>query len=138
MALVLGGRPLVLHAADKVLYHLSAVMMGNLRTGLAAIAAQRWKHLGASRTEGPQAVVAMMRRVVHTLEHAGIPAAVAGSYVRGAVGTMRRHGETLSATASAVGPLSRALALALPLSVAQGAFTPDQCQLIQHLIARYR
>jgi hypothetical protein len=51
---------------------------------------------------------------------------------------MRRQGETLSATASAVGPLSRALALALPLSVAQGALTPDQCQLIQHLIARYR
>ena len=70
--MALGGRLLVLRAADKALYHLSAVMMGNLRTGLAAIAAQRWKHLGASRTEGPQAVVAMMRRVVYTLEHAGI------------------------------------------------------------------
>ena len=36
MALALGGRPLILSAADKALYHLSAVMMGNLLTGLAA------------------------------------------------------------------------------------------------------
>jgi predicted short-subunit dehydrogenase-like oxidoreductase (DUF2520 family) len=34
--LALGGRPIVLGTADKALYHLSAVMMGNLLTGLAA------------------------------------------------------------------------------------------------------
>ena len=52
MALALGGRPIVLSAADKALYHLSAVMMGNLLTGLAATAAQLWEHLGASRADG--------------------------------------------------------------------------------------
>ena len=69
MALALGGRPIVLSAADKALYHLSAVMMGNLLT-LAATAAQLWEYLGASRTDGLQAVVAMMRSVVHNLERA--------------------------------------------------------------------
>ena len=78
MALALGGRPIVLSAAEKALYHLSAVMMGNLLTGLAATAAQLWEHIGASRADGLQAVVAMMRSVVYNLERAGIPAAVAG------------------------------------------------------------
>ena len=139
MALALGGRPIVLSAADKALYHLSAVMMGNLLTGLAATAAQLWEHLGASRADGLQAVVAMMRSVVHNLERAGIPAAVAGPYVRGDVGTIRRHFETLSATAPAVLPLYRELALAaLPFGVEKGALAHDQSQIIQHLIAQYR
>ena len=139
MALALSGRPIVLRAADKALYHLSAVMMGNLLTGLAATAAQLWEHLGASRADGLQAVVAMMRSVVHNLECAGIPAAVAGPYVRGDVGTIRRHFETLSATAPAVLPLYRELALAaLPFGVEKGALASDQSQTIQHLIAQYR
>jgi predicted short-subunit dehydrogenase-like oxidoreductase (DUF2520 family) len=48
MALALGGRPLVLRAADKALEHRSAVRMGHLPTGLAA-AVQCWAHGGASR-----------------------------------------------------------------------------------------
>ena len=82
LARALHGRPMVLRAADKALYHLSAVTMGNLLTGLAATAAQLWEQLGYSRDDGVQAVVAMMRSVVHNIERAGIPAAVAGPYVR--------------------------------------------------------
>ena len=139
MALALGGRPLVLSAAEKVLYHVSVVLMGNLLTGLAATAAQLWEHLGASRSEGLHAVVAMMRSVVSNLERVGIPAAMAGPYVRGDVGTIRRHFETLSATAPAVVPLYRELALAaLPFGVEKGALTPDQRLTIEHLIAQYK
>ena len=57
----------MLSTADKALYHLSAVMMGNLLTGLAATPAQLWEHLGVRRAEGLQAVVAMMRSVVSNL-----------------------------------------------------------------------
>ena len=98
----------MLSAADKALYHLSAVTMGNLLTGLAATAAQLWEQLGYSRDDGIQAVVAMMRSVVHNIERAGIPA-VAGPYVRGDVGTIRCHLETLRTRAPAVlPPISRA------------------------------
>jgi predicted short-subunit dehydrogenase-like oxidoreductase (DUF2520 family) len=138
MARDLGGHPIFLQAADKALYHLSAVMMGNLLTGLAATAAQLWEHLGVSRADGVQAVVPMMRSVVHNLERAGLPAAVAGPYVRGDVGTIRKHFETLSATAPAVLPLYRELALAaLPFAVEKGALSPAQSQAIQHLITQY-
>jgi predicted short-subunit dehydrogenase-like oxidoreductase (DUF2520 family) len=129
----------VLSTADKALYHLSAVMMGNLLTGLAATPTQLWEHLGARRLEGLQAVVAMMRSVVSNLERARLPAAVAGLYVWGDVGTIRHHCEMLSATAPAVVPLYRELALAaLPFGVEKGALTPDQRLTIQHLIAQYK
>lgn len=137
MARALGGRPIVLTAADKVLYHVSAVMMGNLLTGLAATAAQLWEHFGATRADGLQAVVAMMHSVVHNLERAGIPAAMAGPYVRGDVGTMRRHLATLRAVAPAVLPLYRELALAaLPFAVEKGALAHHQSQAIRHLLTQ--
>ena len=98
MAHALGGRPIFLTAADKALYHLSAVMMGNLLTGLAA--------------------------------------AVARPYVRGDVGTIRRHFETLRDQAPAVLPLYRELALAaLPFAVEKHALSPAQSQAIRQLIA---
>lgn len=135
LAQALRGRPVVLSAADKALYHLSAVTMGNLLTGLAATAAQLWEHLGYSRDDGVHAVVAMMRSVVHNVEQAGIPAAVAGPYVRGDVGTIRRHLETLRTRAPEVLPLYRELALAaLPFGVEKRALSPAQCEAIRQLL----
>jgi predicted short-subunit dehydrogenase-like oxidoreductase (DUF2520 family) len=135
LAQALHGRPIVLSAADKALYHLSAVTMGNLLTGLAATAAQLWEHLGYSRDDGVQAVVAMMRSVAHNIERVGIPAAVAGPYVRGDVGTIRRHLETLRTRAPEVLPLYRELALAaLPFGVEKQALSPAQSQAICQLL----
>jgi hypothetical protein len=55
------------------------------------------------------------------------------------VGTIRRHFEMLSATAPAVVPLYRELALAaLPFGVEKGALTHNQHLAIQHLIAQYK
>jgi predicted short-subunit dehydrogenase-like oxidoreductase (DUF2520 family) len=136
MAHALAGQPIFLRPADKALYHLSAVMMGNLLTGLAATAAQLWEHIGYRRDDGVQAVVAMMRSVVHNIDGAGVPAAMAGPYVRGDVGTIRRHLETLSVRAPAVLPLYKELALAaLPFGVEKQALTLAQSQAIQQLIA---
>ena len=135
MAQALHGRGIFLTAADKVLYHLSAVTMGNLLTGLAATAAQLWEHLGLSREDGVQAVVAMMRSVTHNIATAGIPAALAGPYVRGDIGTVRRHLETLHTRAPEVLPLYRELALAaLPFGVEKRALSLKQSQAIQALL----
>ena len=132
MARAIGGKPVFLNAEDKVLYHLSGVMMGNLLTCLAATAAQLWEQCGYSRAEGIEALVPMMRGVVNNLERSGVPGAVAGPYVRGDLGTIRKHIEALAARAPEVLPLYRQLArAAVPFGIEKQALSPETAQRIE-------
>ena len=135
LARAIGGKPVFLNAEDKALYHLSGVMMGNLLTCLAATAAQLWEQCGYSRAEGVEALVPMMRGVVNNLERSGVPGAVAGPYVRGDLGTIRKHVETLAARAPEVLPLYRELArAAVPFGVEKQALSPETAQRIEAIL----
>ena len=137
MAQAIGGKPVFLEAADKALYHLTGVMMGNLLTCLAATAAALWEQCGYSRAEGVEALVPMMRGVVSNLERSGVPGAVAGPYVRGDLGTIRKHVETLANRAPEVLPLYRELArAAVPFGVEKGAISPAVARQIEAIIAQ--
>ena len=135
MARHVGGIPVFLRAEDKALYHLTGVMMGNLLTCLAATAAQLWEQCGYSRAEGVQALVPMMRGVVSNLERSGVPGAVAGPYVRGDLGTIRKHVDTLAARAPETLPLYRELArAALPFGVEKGALSRETARRIDDIL----
>lgn len=135
LARAIGGRPVFVNAEDKVLYHLSGVMMGNLLTCLAASAAQLWEQCGYSRAEGVEALVPMMRGVVNNLERSGVPGAVAGPYVRGDLGTIRKHVEALADRAPEVLPLYRELArAAVPFGVEKHALSPETAQQIEAIL----
>ena len=139
MARAIGGKPVFLNAEDKALYHLSGVMMGNLLTCLAATAAQLWEQCGYSRAEGVEALVPMMRGVVHNLERSGVPGAVAGPYVRGDLGTIRKHIEALATRAPEVLPLYRELArAALPFGIEKQALSPEIAQRVEAIIGQGR
>ena len=56
-ARAIGGYPIFLKAEDKVLYHLSGVMLGGILSGVGATAAQLWEHLGMERTDGLRALM---------------------------------------------------------------------------------
>ena len=117
----IGGNPVFLNAEDKPLYHLSGVMMGNLLTCLVGISAEVWQHFGHSRDDGVRALIPMMRAVAYNVETSGIPAAVAGPYPRGDLGTARKHMDALMAQHPDLLPLYRELALAgLHLAMEQG------------------
>ena len=132
----IGGRPVFLRAEDKALYHLTGVMMGNLLTCLAATAAQLWEQCGYSRAEGVHALVPMMRGVVNNLEHSGVPGSVAGPYVRGDLGTIRKHVETLAARAPETLPLYRELArAALPFGVEKKALSQETARRIENILS---
>ena len=121
MATAIGGNPVFIAAEDKALYHLTGVMLGGLLTTLGATAAQLWDRLGIGRAEGVRALVPMMRSVSYNLETSGLPSAVAGPYMRGDMGTITKHLETLQARAPEVLPLYCQLALAgLPFCVEKG------------------
>jgi predicted short-subunit dehydrogenase-like oxidoreductase (DUF2520 family) len=139
MTRAIGGQPVFLNAEDKVLYHLTAVMMGNLLTGLAATAAQLWEGLGQQRADGVQAIVPMMQSVTHNLAATGLPAAVTGPYVRGDLGTIRKHLETLRLRAPAVLPLYCELALAaLPFAVEKQALSAEKARDIRELVKYFQ
>lgn len=121
MARAIGGNPVFLNAEDKPLYHLSGVMMGNLLTCLVGISAEVWERIGYTRDDGVKALVPMMRAVAHNVETSGIPAAVAGPYPRGDIGTARKHLDALASQHPDLLPLYRELALTgLHLAVEQG------------------
>ena len=117
----IGGKPVFLEAKDKALYHVSGVMMGNLLTCLVGISAEIWEQFGYTRDDGVKALVPMVRAIAYNVETSGIPAAVAGPYPRGDLGTAVKHVEALQSDLPKLLPLYRELALAsLHLAVEQG------------------
>ena len=121
LARAIGGNSVFLNAEDKPLYHLSGVMMGNLLTCLVGISAEIWEQIGYTRDDGVKALVPMMRAVAYNVETSGIPAAVAGPYPRGDLGTAAKHLQALTSQHPDLLPLYRELALAgLHLAVEQG------------------
>ena len=95
MAKNLDANTVFLKSSDKALYHLTGVLMGNLLTEYVAVAAELWKRIGFSRQDGINALIPMMRQVADNVEKNGIPAAVAGPYVRGDLGTIKKHIDAL-------------------------------------------
>jgi predicted short-subunit dehydrogenase-like oxidoreductase (DUF2520 family) len=139
MALDIGGRPIFLRPEDKALYHLSGVMMGGLLSTEAAVAAQLWEQLGMSRDDGVKALAPMIRQVSLNLEASGIPGAVMGPHVRGDLGTIRKHLQTLRARAPDVLPLYCHMALAgLPFALEKGSLDPGKAKEIRDLVDEYR
>ena len=139
MAADIGGNPIFLRPEDKVLYHLSGVLMGNLLAVLASVAASVWPKFDHSRDEGIRALTPMMGAVARNLDANGVPQGVAGPYPRGDVGTIRKHLAALQSAAPEYLPLYCELALAgLPFAVEKGALAPELAEEIAGIIQEYR
>ena len=139
MALAIGGNPIFLTSEDKPLYHLTGVMMGNLLAVLGAVAAQLWENLGLTRAEGVRALAPMMQQVSINLESLGVPQGVAGPYVRGDIGTVRKHLQALQSRAPGVLPLYCELALAgLPFAIEKGTLKPDRAEAIRKMVEDFK
>ena len=133
------GIPISLRPQDKVLYHVSGVLMGNLLAVLASVAASMWEKFDHTRDEGVRALSPMMPAVSSNLDSVGVPQAVAGPYVRGDIGTVRKHLEAVSSSAPEYLALYIELALVgLPFAVEKGALAPERSQEIKELLESYR
>ena len=139
MARDIGGNPIFLRPEDKVLYHISGVLMGNLLSVLVSVAASVWPKFDRDRDEGIHALTPMMAAVARNMNAMGVPQAVAGPYPRGDLGTIRKHLEALSASAPEYLPLYCELALAgLPFAVEKGALEPELADKIARIVKSYR
>jgi predicted short-subunit dehydrogenase-like oxidoreductase (DUF2520 family) len=139
MASDIEGIPISLRPQDKVLYHISGVLMGNLLAVLGSVAASMWEKFDHTRDEGVRALAPMMPAVAANLQSAGVPQAVAGPYPRGDIGTIQKHLEAVSSSAPEYLALYIELALVgLPFAVEKGALAPERSQEIKKLLESYR
>ena len=131
----LGANTVFLKSSDKALYHLTGVLMGNLLTEYLGMAAQLWEHIGFSRQDGIDALIPMMKQVADNVEKEGIPAAVAGPYVRGDLGTITKHIDALHAFEPNLIPFYCQLALVgFGFAEEKGTLTSDQRSQIRSML----
>ena len=63
LALDIGGEVIYLNSEDKVLYHLTGVMMGGMLSTLAASVSDLWRLFGYDREKGVNALSKMIHQV---------------------------------------------------------------------------
>ena len=91
LARELGGSPIFLRPEDKPLYHATVVMAGGVLNTLIGAVAEQWTRFGIERNDALKAITPIMAGTAETLFKNGLPAAAAGPFVRGDVGTIRKH-----------------------------------------------
>ena len=135
IAIDLDGNPILLRPKDKPLYHASVVMMGGLLSGYIGHIADIWGNLGIDRSHALKAVLPIAQGIVTTVGAVGIPAAVAGPYVRGDVGTVKKHLDVLQSMAPESLLVYAHMALAgLPYAIEKGHLPDETANEIRRLL----
>ncbi len=106
---LLGGRPLKIGEADRVLYHLSAVLACGFVAADLQAAVAVLKSLGISEKRALDTVLPIATSTLSNIRELGIEAAQTGPAVRGDVATMRKHRKALRERAPELETLYRAL-----------------------------
>ncbi|MFC1872430.1 Rossmann-like and DUF2520 domain-containing protein [Chloroflexota bacterium] len=91
MSSALGGYPIRLKAADKTLYHASAVMACNYFVTLMNLSAELWETFGASKQEALRALMPLLKGTLNNLEQIGLPDCLTGPIARGDTDTIKKH-----------------------------------------------
>jgi predicted short-subunit dehydrogenase-like oxidoreductase (DUF2520 family) len=80
-----------LKAADKALYHASAVIASNYLITLVKMATDLWQAIGVPREEATRALVPLLKGTVNNIETIGLPGCLTGPIARGDAGTVEKH-----------------------------------------------
>jgi len=135
----IGGEVIYLNSEDKVLYHLTGVMMGGMLSTLAASVSDLWRLFGYDREKGVNALSKMINQVGINLRQLGIPNAVAGPYSRGDIGTIEKHLVGLSDRAPELLPVYCEIALiGLPYAFEKGNLSEAKFQEIKKLLLSFK
>ena len=135
----LGGRPIALRSEDKPLYHASVVTIGGVLMAQAAAVAQVWEdRFGVPRNEANSSLMPILRGVADVIEVKGFPDAMAGPYVRGDVGTVKKHLDSMKSVSTEMLQMYATTALAgLPFAVEKGVADPKDATAIEQLLKEY-
>lgn len=135
LAARLGGVPLELTPASKVLYHSAAAMVSNYTVALFAAAREILNDLGLGDPLAEQGLLALLKGTVANIEAIGLPRCLTGPIARGDAETVRAHIDALADPYPQHAAAYRALGL-LALSVARtaGRGDPDGWAAIRRIL----
>jgi predicted short-subunit dehydrogenase-like oxidoreductase (DUF2520 family) len=137
----LDGQIIVLAPADRVPYHIAAVLASNYVVALVGAAVRLWSDMGVPQDDALRALLPLLRGTVESLGTVGLPAALTGPVARGDSGTIAAHlawlrehtisPPELAALEEAYVALAR---LALPLAQAKGTLTSQAVAQLDTLL----
>ncbi len=133
------GKVIYLNSQDKVLYHLTGVMMGGMLSTLAASVSDLWRLFGYDRDQGINALSKMIIQVGVNLRELGIPDAIAGPYARGDVGTVKKHlTELLNRSPELLSFYCEMALIGLPYAFEKGNLSRKKFDEIQDLLLSFK
>ena len=95
MASRLGGRAVRLKGEDRALYHASGVLGCGYLVALLKAAADMWQAMGVPEEEALPAVLDLAGSTLKNVSRSGVGPSLTGPQVRGDIGVIRKHLETL-------------------------------------------
>ena len=135
IATSLGGYPIELKAADKVVYHAAAVIACNYFVTLVKTATDLWQTFNVPTDQATRALLPLIRGTLHNIDTIGIPNCLTGPIARGDTGTIRNHIESLGKAAPAVLSVYRELGLqTIPVALAKGKINTGQANELETIL----
>ena len=101
----LGGRAVRLKEEDRALYHASGVLGCGYLVVLLKAAADIWQAMGVPEEEALPTVLDLAETTLRNISRSGVEASLTGPQVRGDVGVIRGHLETLEVRLPGLIPL---------------------------------
>ena len=93
----LGGRPLIVPAESRALYHLAAVFASNFFVGDLALAVEMLSQIGLDEAEALQVIYPIVEGTFRNVKKLGVRSALTGPAARGDIETLMRHEKALRA-----------------------------------------
>jgi predicted short-subunit dehydrogenase-like oxidoreductase (DUF2520 family) len=112
LALALGGRPVVVPARGKALYHAAAVMTSGGTTGLFGAAIEALVAAGVPRARAPAILLPLLQGTIENIAALGAARALTGPIARGDAATLAVHRAAIARGARRLAPLYEALVTA--------------------------
>ncbi|HEY3348011.1 MAG TPA: DUF2520 domain-containing protein [Nitrospirota bacterium] len=132
----LGGRPLVLPAGEKALYHAGCAVASNYLVTVVDFAVTIFESLGMGREEALDALLPLIRGSVENISKVGVPMALTGPIARGDIATVEGHLEALSRKLPGLTGLYRTLGEhAVAVGVAKGTLREEDAERLLKLLA---
>lgn len=103
----LGGRPLIVPAEKRALYHLAAVFASNFFVGDVALAVEMLSQIGLDEAEALQVISPIVEGTFRNVKKLGVRSALTGPAARGDIETLMRHEKALRAIDPALAELYR-------------------------------